>query len=61
MNQEDWDRITPSERQRQDAAGVAAVQRGRLDEIYLRRWALDLGISASLEDLLGGKIRPKTT
>jgi len=31
-----WDRITPSDRQRQDAAGVAAVQRGRLDEIYLR-------------------------
>ena len=56
-----WDRITPSERQRSDAAGVFAVQRGRLDEAYLRRWAADLGVSASLEDVLSGRIAPKTT
>jgi len=56
-----WDRITPSERQRGDAAGVFAVQRGRLDETYLRRWAAELRVSASLEDVLSGKIAPKTT
>ena len=56
-----WDRITPSERQRGDAAGVFAVQRGRLDETYLRRWAMELGVSASLEDVLSGRIAPKTT
>lgn len=56
-----WDRITPSERQRGDAAGVFAVQRGRLDHAYLRRWAADLGVSASLEDVLNERIKPKTT
>lgn len=56
-----WNRITPSERQRLDAAGVAAVQQGRLDDAYLRRWARELEISSSLEDVLSGRIKPKTT
>jgi len=56
-----WDRMTPSERQRGDAVGVVAVQRGRLDETYLRHWAAELDVAATLEDLLTGKIKPKTT
>ena len=56
-----WDRITPSERQRSDAAGVIAVQADRLDRAYLRHWASELGVSSVLEDLLSGRIRPKTT
>ncbi len=56
-----WDRITPSERQRLDAAGVAATQRGRLDEVYLRRWASELQVTNALEDILNGRIKPKTT
>lgn len=56
-----WNRITPSERQRLDAAGVAAVQRGRLDEAHLRRWAEELDVSASLQDVLSGRTKPKTT
>src|SRR5688572_1787708 len=34
-----WNQLTPSDRQLQDAAGVFSVQRGRLDEAYLRKWA----------------------
>jgi hypothetical protein len=56
-----WNSITPSDRQLGDAAGVAAVQRGKLDDAYLRRWAVELGVSASLENVLSGKIKPKTT
>lgn len=56
-----WARITPSERQLFDAAGVALVQAGSLDLGYLRRLAADLGVTGVLEDLLGGKIRPKST
>jgi hypothetical protein len=56
-----WDRITPSERQRLDIAGVAAVQRGRLDAEYLRRWGKELDLSEAVEDVLAGKFKPKTT
>jgi len=56
-----WDRITPSERQRLDIAGVAAVQRGRLDAEYLRRWATELDLINAVEDVLAGKFKPKTT
>jgi len=56
-----WNTITPSERQLGDAAGVVSVQRARLDLDYLRHWARDLGVSEVLEDLLTGKIKPKTT
>jgi hypothetical protein len=56
-----WHRITPSERQLGDAAGIAAVQEGALDEGYLRKWAAELGVIQTLEDVLGGKIRPKAT
>lgn len=56
-----WNLITPSERQLGDAAGVVAVQRGRLDEGYLRAWAKELKVDEVLERLLRGEIRPKQT
>ena len=56
-----WNRITPSERQLGDAAGVVAVQAGALDTRYLREWARDLNLSNEVEDLLSGKIKPKQT
>jgi hypothetical protein len=54
-----WNQITPSERQLGDAAGVVAVQRGLLDEAYLRNWASKLGIAVELDRLLRGEVRPK--
>ena len=33
-----WNRISPSDRQMGDAAGVVAVQAERLDKVYLQRW-----------------------
>ena len=56
-----WDKITPSERQRNDAAGVFAVQRPGLDEDHLRRWAVELGVDAKLQQLFAGELRPKQT
>src|SRR5205823_3687034 len=56
-----WNTITPSERQLGDAAGVVSVQRARLELDYLRHWARELRVSEVLEDLLTGKIKPKTT
>ncbi len=56
-----WNRLTPSERQVGDAAGVATVQKDHLDVEYLRRWANELRVSATLDDLLAGRIRPKAT
>jgi hypothetical protein len=44
----EWSRIGESERQFQDALGVAVVQAPHLDRDYLRRWAVELGV----EDLL---------
>lgn len=56
-----WNRITPSDRQLQDAAGVYAVQAGLLDSAYLDRWAAVLGVQQELNDLATGKIKPKST
>ena len=56
-----WNRITPSERQLGDAAGIVAVQGAELDRTYLEHWARELGIATVLGDLLDGKIRPKST
>jgi hypothetical protein len=38
-----WNKLSPSDRQLGDAAGVVAVQAGNLDLEYLRRWAKELG------------------
>src|ERR1043166_2484677 len=56
-----WNRITPSDRQLADAAGVVAVQGDMLDKNHLRQWARELNLSAELERLLSGEIRPKNT
>ena len=56
-----WNRITPSERQLSDAAGVVSVQGKQLDTDYLRRWADELNVRATLDDLLSGRIRLKST
>ncbi|MHB8899530.1 MAG: hypothetical protein ACYC6Y_12345 [Thermoguttaceae bacterium] len=56
-----WNQLSPSQRQLGDAAGVYAVQSDMLDADYLRRWAVSLGVQRDLEDLVTGKIRPKTT
>ncbi len=56
-----WNRISPSDRQLGDAAGVVAVQAEALDKDYLRRWASELNLVNELENLLTGRIKPKPT
>lgn len=56
-----WNRISPSDRQVGDAAGVVAVQAGALDETYLKQWAQELKVTTELSKLLSGEIRPKHT
>lgn len=56
-----WNSLSPSDRQLSDAAGVYAVQSPALDLAYLRRWASQLGVQNQLDDLLSGKLTPKTT
>lgn len=56
-----WNRLTPSERQLLDAAGVFAVQADDLDLDYLKLWAAKLDVSAELGDLISGKLQPKNT
>jgi hypothetical protein len=56
-----WNRITPSERQILDVAGVVSVQKEKLDHAYLRKWAAHLNVSQDLENALSGKIKPKQT
>src|SRR2546430_17587744 len=56
-----WNGITPSDRQLGDVAGVIHVQRGKLDETYLRHWGGELGLTAELENALSGALKPKQT
>lgn len=56
-----WNRLTPSERQRLDAAGVFAVQADVLDMKYLQHWAGKLEVESELNDLIHGRLRPKNT
>jgi hypothetical protein len=56
-----WNRITPSDRQMGDAAGVVNVQGEKLDRSYLKKWADALGVSGELNQLLSGEVRPKRT
>ncbi|HXR45835.1 MAG TPA: hypothetical protein VN784_00205 [Candidatus Limnocylindrales bacterium] len=56
-----WNRITPSDRQLGDAAGVVAVQAAALDKKYLQLWAQELNLTEELGNLLSGKIKPKQT
>jgi hypothetical protein len=56
-----WNRLTPSDRQLGDAAGVYAVQGDALDVAYMRTWADALDVRNELESLISGTIRPKST
>lgn len=56
-----WNKLSPSERQLLDAAGIFAVQEGSLDLPYMRQWAGVLDVSDTLERILCGDIRPKST
>ena len=56
-----WNRISPSDRQLGDAAGIVAVQADALDKNYLRQWARELKLTGELESLLSGEIKPKNT
>jgi hypothetical protein len=56
-----WNRITPSDRQLGDAAGIVAVQSNNLDRSFLEKWADVLEVSAELNQLLSGQIKPKRT
>lgn len=56
-----WNRLSPSDRQLGDSAGIFAVQGDALDAGYLRRWATELDVADVLEQLLSGTIRPKHT
>lgn len=56
-----WDKLTPSDRQLHDAAGVWSVQANSLDMDYLRFWATRLNVATVLEELMQGKPGPKLT
>lgn len=56
-----WNRISPSDRQLGDAAGIIAVQADALDKKHLRHWAQELKLLSELERLLNGEIKPKNT
>jgi hypothetical protein len=56
-----WNRLSPSDRQLGDAAGIVAVQAGALDKDYLRQWAGELKLAGELERLLNGELKPKST
>ena len=48
----EWSRASGSSRQLEDARGIVKVQGDRLDIAYLRRWAVDLGVTELLEVVL---------
>lgn len=50
-----WCKITPSDRQLADAAGIVAVQQSTLDIPYMRQWAAQQSTSDLLEEVLQGK------
>ena len=56
-----WNRISPSDRQLGDAAGIVAVQGEALDKHYLGKWAQELSLASELERLFNGEIKPKNT
>ena len=56
-----WNKLTPSDRQLHDAAGVFAVQSEMLDRQYLDHWANSLNVLDTWNNILAGKLRPKST
>ena len=59
----EWARDAGSERQYQDAVGVAVVRWDELDRPYLEKWARELGVEEHLARLLkeAASSRPPTT
>lgn len=47
----EWNRISPSERQRRDVASILGVQAANLDWQYLEQWAKKLGVWEDLTEL----------
>lgn len=47
-----WAKISRSEQQHRDVFGVLAVQGPNLDFAYLRKWADELGVRLTFEDIL---------
>src|ERR1041385_5056250 len=45
----EWMKISPSERQLQDAAGILTVQREQLDWPYIKKWVAILELQEQLE------------
>lgn len=56
-----WHTLTPSDRQLRDAAAVFANQSESIDREYLRNWAKKLNVEQELDDILSGRIKPKST
>jgi hypothetical protein len=42
----EWSKLTESERQLEDAAGIVSIQRDDLDIDYIEKWATTLGLQA---------------
>jgi hypothetical protein len=57
LNKLEWSKDSRSEQQFSDALGVAVIQWDRLDVDYIRKWAKELQVSDSLEQLLGQAAR----
>jgi hypothetical protein len=56
-----WNKISPSDRQLQDIAGVYAVQGAALDQNYIDLWKEKLGVAETWRDIIEGRIKPKST
>jgi len=54
----EWGQESRSDRQYQDALGIALAQGDSLDIAYLRRWAAPLGIAEDVDRLLRDRERP---
>ncbi|MCE9545136.1 MAG: hypothetical protein K8T25_06420 [Planctomycetia bacterium] len=56
-----WNKLSPSDRQLGDSAGVFAVQQSALDMEYMQLWSEKLGVVDVWQKIIAGKIRPKDT
>lgn len=56
-----WNKLSPSNRQLTDVAGVYAVQGDALDKTYLQHWAAILSVNDELAAMFRGELKPKST
>jgi hypothetical protein len=54
----EWAKLTKSERQLEDAAGILAIQGDDLDTAYVDRWAAALGLQVQWQEARGLAGRP---